>query len=242
PCGGGGAPGARRAGMVELRDRGRAGSPSGAHGPSSAGSARGARRRGGARRHDDPGGRLRLGGARGVRGAATAAHHRLRAGRRAGLQDGAAARRARPRRLPAGRHTGPARRGLGAVLASRRRNDTPPLPAEAWEPSSPPAAWQSAAAAPLAGEPQREAASPTPPAATEPPSARSEPSASAPAAAAPSAALAGSLSDGDVERIARKVVELLGERVVRDVAWEVIPDMAEVVIKDRLRELEAQVE
>ena len=52
----------------------------------------------------------------------------------------------------------------------------------------------------------------------------------------------GHLSDGDVDRIARRLVELLGDKTVRDVAWEVIPDMAEVVIKDRLRELESQVE
>jgi CheY-like chemotaxis protein len=52
----------------------------------------------------------------------------------------------------------------------------------------------------------------------------------------------GHLSDADVDRIARRVVELLGDRAVRDVAWEVIPDMAEVIIRDRLRELEAQVE
>lgn len=52
----------------------------------------------------------------------------------------------------------------------------------------------------------------------------------------------GRLSDDDVDRIARRVVELLGDRTVRDVAWEVIPDMAEVIIRDRLRELEAQVE
>ena len=52
----------------------------------------------------------------------------------------------------------------------------------------------------------------------------------------------GSLSDADVDRIARRVVELLGDRTVRDVAWEVIPDLAEVVIRDRLRELESQAE
>jgi hypothetical protein len=52
----------------------------------------------------------------------------------------------------------------------------------------------------------------------------------------------GRLSEEDVDRIARRVVELLGDRTVRDVAWEVIPDMAEVIIRDRLRELEAQVE
>ncbi len=50
------------------------------------------------------------------------------------------------------------------------------------------------------------------------------------------------LSEEEVDRIARRVVELLGDKAVRDVAWEVIPDMAELVIKDRLRELESQVE
>jgi hypothetical protein len=50
------------------------------------------------------------------------------------------------------------------------------------------------------------------------------------------------LSDEQVESIARRVVELLGERIVRDVAWEVIPDMVEVVVKERIRELEAEVE
>jgi CheY-like chemotaxis protein len=50
----------------------------------------------------------------------------------------------------------------------------------------------------------------------------------------------GSLSDSDIDRIARRMVELLGEKVVRDIAWEVIPDLAEVVIKERLRELESQ--
>ncbi len=62
------------------------------------------------------------------------------------------------------------------------------------------------------------------------------------AAAAPALNGNGRLSDDDVDRIARRVVELLGDKAVRDVAWEVIPDMAEVIIRDRLRELEAQVE
>lgn len=50
------------------------------------------------------------------------------------------------------------------------------------------------------------------------------------------------LSDDDVERIARRVVELIGEKVVHEIAWEVIPDLAEIVIKDRLQELEGQLE
>jgi CheY-like chemotaxis protein len=58
----------------------------------------------------------------------------------------------------------------------------------------------------------------------------------------PAANGGGRLSDEDVDRIARRVVELLGDRTVRDVAWEVIPDLAEVIIRDRLRELEGQVD
>jgi hypothetical protein len=52
----------------------------------------------------------------------------------------------------------------------------------------------------------------------------------------------GRLNDEEVDRIARRVVELLGDRTVRDIAWEVIPDLAEVIIRDRLRELESQVD
>ncbi|HEX3555381.1 MAG TPA: response regulator [Thermoanaerobaculia bacterium] len=66
--------------------------------------------------------------------------------------------------------------------------------------------------------------------------------AAAPAGAPEAGNGGGHLSDADVDRIARRVVELLGDKTVRDVAWEVIPDMAEVIIRDRLRELESQVE
>jgi hypothetical protein len=37
-------------------------------------------------------------------------------------------------------------------------------------------------------------------------------------------------------------VEYLGEDIVREISWEVIPDLAEIVIKSRLRELEEQVD
>jgi CheY-like chemotaxis protein len=71
----------------------------------------------------------------------------------------------------------------------------------------------------------------------------SEPAAAAAAVPpAGSAAPAVSLSDADVERIARRVAELMAERAVRDVAWEVVPDLAEVLLKARIRELEASVE
>lgn len=62
------------------------------------------------------------------------------------------------------------------------------------------------------------------------------------ASGAPVAPVGGSLSDADVDRIARRVVELLGDKPVRDVAWEVVPDLAEVLLKARIRELEASVE
>ncbi len=63
-----------------------------------------------------------------------------------------------------------------------------------------------------------------------------------PAAAAADASSASPLSDEDVDRVARRLLELMGDKPVRDVAWEVVPDVAEVVIRDRLRELENQVE
>jgi CheY-like chemotaxis protein len=73
-----------------------------------------------------------------------------------------------------------------------------------------------------------------------------EPEEPAAAAAAPAAAsgpaATGGLSEHDVDRIARRVAELLGERVTREVAWEVVPDLAEVVIRERLRELEGQID
>ncbi|HET9796151.1 MAG TPA: response regulator [Thermoanaerobaculia bacterium] len=49
-----------------------------------------------------------------------------------------------------------------------------------------------------------------------------------------------SLSDDDVERISRRVVERLSERIVRDIAWEVVPEIAEILVRQRLRELEAE--
>jgi CheY-like chemotaxis protein len=50
------------------------------------------------------------------------------------------------------------------------------------------------------------------------------------------------LSDEDVDRIARRVVELMSDQTVREISWDVIPDLAEIVIKDRIRELENQVD
>jgi hypothetical protein len=52
----------------------------------------------------------------------------------------------------------------------------------------------------------------------------------------------GELSDADIERLATKVVEKLSDKIVREIAWEVIPDMAEIVIKQRIKELESGVE
>jgi CheY-like chemotaxis protein len=60
-------------------------------------------------------------------------------------------------------------------------------------------------------------------------------------AAGPPPAVAG-LSDEDVDRIARRVAQLIGDKAVREVAWEVIPDLAEIVIRERLQELESELE
>jgi hypothetical protein len=48
------------------------------------------------------------------------------------------------------------------------------------------------------------------------------------------------LTDAQVDRIARRVVELMSDQVVRNIAWEVIPDLAEMVVKERIRQLETE--
>ncbi len=67
------------------------------------------------------------------------------------------------------------------------------------------------------------------------------PSESAPEAAAeaePPAAAAGPISDDQVEQIARRVAELISDKVIREIAWEILPDIAEMAVKERIRELE----
>jgi CheY-like chemotaxis protein len=133
----------------------------------------------------------------------------------------------------------------------RFAEEEPAAAASSWsEPLEPAPAFEEAAA-PEPEQPQWSLPEPAyPPAAGQPqydPSPAAYAAPAAPAAMASTAAAApangnGHLSDEDVDRIARRVVELLGDRTVRDVAWEVIPDMAEVIIRDRLRELEGQVE
>ena len=48
------------------------------------------------------------------------------------------------------------------------------------------------------------------------------------------------LTDEQIDRIARRVVQLMSEQVVRNIAWEVIPDLAEMVVKERIRQLESE--
>ena len=38
------------------------------------------------------------------------------------------------------------------------------------------------------------------------------------------------------------MLELVGDKAVRDVAWEVVPDLAEVLLKSRIRELESSID
>ena len=71
-------------------------------------------------------------------------------------------------------------------------------------------------------------------AAPAPQQSRPQSSAPPPQPAAPTAAAQ--------EAAAREAVGAIAERVVREVAWEVIPDLAEAIIRRRIRELEEQME
>ncbi|HYH10364.1 MAG TPA: response regulator [Thermoanaerobaculia bacterium] len=95
-----------------------------------------------------------------------------------------------------------------------------PIPAE--EPS-----WSPIAAAEAQAEPEEPA---VPPPALAPEA----------SPAMPIASRGGELTDDQIDRIARRVVELMSDQVVRNIAWEVIPDLAEMVVKERIRQLEAE--
>jgi CheY-like chemotaxis protein len=88
-------------------------------------------------------------------------------------------------------------------------------------------------------EPVAPAWTPPPPPETTAPIAapKFEPEAAAPS---PAPAAAGELTDEQIDRIARRVVQLMSEQVVRNIAWEVIPDLAEMVVKERIKQLESE--
>ena len=49
-------------------------------------------------------------------------------------------------------------------------------------------------------------------------------------------ARAGELSPEQIDAIARRVVEMMSDKVVREIAWEVVPELAELLIKRKLEE------
>ena len=63
----------------------------------------------------------------------------------------------------------------------------------------------------------------------------------APVAAAPSPSLTtDQLSPEMIDAIARRAVELMSDKVIREIAWEVVPDLAELLIKKQLEEKQAK--
>jgi len=51
-----------------------------------------------------------------------------------------------------------------------------------------------------------------------------------------SASSVGQLSPEMIDAIARRAVELMSDKVIREIAWEVVPDLAELLIKKQLEE------
>ena len=46
------------------------------------------------------------------------------------------------------------------------------------------------------------------------------------------------LTEAQIDAIAARVVQKLSDRVVREIAWDVVPDLAERAVKRRIEELE----
>jgi len=55
-----------------------------------------------------------------------------------------------------------------------------------------------------------------------------------PVAIASTPVTANQLSPEMIDAIARRVVEMMSDKVVREIAWEVVPDLAELLIKEQL--------
>jgi CheY-like chemotaxis protein len=62
----------------------------------------------------------------------------------------------------------------------------------------------------------------------------------APVAAPVTSISADQLSPEMIDAIARRVVEMMSDKVVREIAWEVVPDLAELLIKRQLEEKQAK--
>jgi hypothetical protein len=43
------------------------------------------------------------------------------------------------------------------------------------------------------------------------------------------------LSESEIESIVQRVIHRISDQIVREVAWEVVPDMAEILIKEQLK-------
>ncbi len=48
------------------------------------------------------------------------------------------------------------------------------------------------------------------------------------------------VTPADIDAIARLVVERISDRVLREIAWDVVPDLADVIVRERIRELERE--
>jgi len=70
----------------------------------------------------------------------------------------------------------------------------------------------------------------------------SKPSPQGPRPAPPAADRAAAIPPETLERAVREALAGISEKIVREVAWEVIPDLAEAIIKRRIQELEQEAE
>jgi CheY-like chemotaxis protein len=56
----------------------------------------------------------------------------------------------------------------------------------------------------------------------------------------PKVAAPAQLTANEIDAVARAVIERLSDRIVREIAWDIVPDLAEILIRERIRELERE--